>query len=324
MIVESCIRKSNLISIETTKSFFPTSGKNMTAYTNTSSRRSFVQNVSLASIGALAFGKTSPAVASAKFPKMQFGLVTYLWGENMDLPSLLAACQKSGIRGVELRTEHKHGVEPKLSPAEREETKQRFAASGVILVGYGSNCDFHHRDPALVKKNIEQCKDYIRLMHDCGGSGVKVKPNAFVKDIPHEKTIEQVGKALKEVAEYGYNFGQQIRVEVHGKETSELPVIRDILKVATHPNVGVCWNSNPEDLDGEGLEANFNMVKDRFGDTCHVRELNDTSYPYADLMKLFLDIDFDGWILLEARTKPADYVEAMIEQRKIFDKLVEG
>ncbi len=135
---------------------------------------------------------------------------------------------KIGLRGVELRTEHKHGVEPKLTAVEREEVKQRFSASGVQLVGYGSNCEFHSNDPAVLKKNIEQCKEYIRLMHDCGGSGVKVKPNAFVKDVPREKTIEQIGKALNEVAEYGYNFGQQIRVEVHGKETSELPVIRDI------------------------------------------------------------------------------------------------
>ncbi len=34
-----------------------------------------------------------------------------------------------------------------------------------------------------------------------------------------------------------------------------LPVIRQIMDVATHPNVAVCWNSNAEDLQGEGLET---------------------------------------------------------------------
>ncbi len=77
-----------------------------------------------------------------------------------------------------------------------------------------------------------------------------------------------------------------------------------------------------EDLHGDGLEANFMMVKERFGDTCHVRELNDESYPYAALFKLFKSIDYDGWILLEARTKPEDIVAAMTEQRKLFDKLM--
>jgi hypothetical protein len=102
-------------------------------------------------------------------------------------------------------------------------------------------------------------------MHDCGGSGVKVKPNSFVKGVEHEKTIEQIGKALNEVAAYGQEYGQQIRVEVHGPGTSELPVIKAIFDVADHPNVAVCWNSNGEDLKGEGLEYNFNLVKSRFG-----------------------------------------------------------
>jgi sugar phosphate isomerase/epimerase len=260
--------------------------------------------------------------AAARYNRMQFGLVTYLWGEHMDLPTVIDACRSSGLKGIELRTEHKHGVEPMLSAEQRMEVKQRFAASGIQLVGYGSNCEFHSNDPAQLKKNIEQTKEYIRLMHDCGGSGVKVKPNAFVKDVPKEKTIEQIGLALNEVAEYGYNFGQQIRVEVHGKGTQELPVIRDIFKVATHPNVAVCWNSNPQDLEGAGLEANFNMVKGRFGDTCHVRELDSPDYPYADLMKLFKSINYEGWVLLEARTKPEDKVAAMTEQRKLFDKFM--
>ncbi|MEM7560032.1 MAG: TIM barrel protein, partial [Planctomycetota bacterium] len=150
---------------------------------------------------------------------------------------------------------------------------------------------------------------------------VKVKPNGFPKGGDKKKTIEQIGKALNEVAEYAEGFGQKIRVEVHGKGTSDLPVIRDIFEVADHPNVYVCWNCNSQDLEGEGLDANFNMVKDRFGDTVHIREMNVGSYPYPELMKLFSKMDYSGWILLEARTNPADKVKAMIEQREIFEKL---
>jgi sugar phosphate isomerase/epimerase len=285
-------------------------------------RREMVKHFGFAA-SSLALAQHAPLLnAAAPFTRMQFGLVTYLWGEQMDLPTLIDACRTSGLKGIELRTEHKHGVEPSLSADQRSEVKQRFAASGIQLVGYGSNCEFHSNDPTQLQKNIEQTKEYVRLMHDCGGSGVKVKPNALVKGVPKEKTIEQIGLALNQVAEYGYNFGQQIRVEVHGKETQELAVIRDIFKIATHPNVAVCWNSNPQDLNGDGLEANFNMVKDRFGDTCHVRELDSTDYPYAALMKLFKSIHYEGWILLEARTKPQDKVAAMTEQRRLFDKLM--
>lgn len=253
--------------------------------------------------------------------RMQFGLVTYLWGQHMDLPTVIESCAKSGLRGVELRTKHKHGVEPDLSTQAREEVRQRFADSGITFVGYGSNCEFHSSDPAVVQANIDQCREYIRLSHDCGGSGVKVKPNGFSAGVPRNKTIEQIGKALNDLANYGEGWGQQIRVEVHGAGTSELPVIRDIFAIADHPNVAVCWNSNPEDLQGEGLQANFQMVQSRLGATCHVRELDQGDYPYDQLMKLLLGIDYDGWVLLEARTEPADKVAAMTEQRTVFERL---
>jgi sugar phosphate isomerase/epimerase len=262
------------------------------------------------------------AQATAAKSKMRFGLVTYLWGQHMDLPTVIEACAKSGLLGVELRTEHKHGVEPALTPTQRAEVRRRFEDSPVTLIGYGSNAEFHANDREKVAANIELTKKYIQLMHDCGGSGVKVKPNGFPKDVSREQTIEQIGRALNIVGAYGQQYGQQIRVEVHGAGTSELPVIRDIFKVADHPNVKVCWNSNGEDLQGDGLEANFRMVQERFGDTVHVRELDSTDYPYDQLMKLFRGIDYSGWILLEARTDPADKVAAMQQQNAIFQRLV--
>jgi sugar phosphate isomerase/epimerase len=262
--------------------------------------------------------------AAEQEKRMRFGLVTYLWGKDMDLPTLIDVCEKAQIAGVETRTQHKHGVEPTLSKSERLEVKKRFADSPVELVGYGSNAQFHENDAAKVKANIELTKQYVQLMHDCGASGVKVKPNGFVADVPREKTIEQIGKAFNQVAAYGAEYGQEIRVEAHGRGTSELPVMKAIFDVADHPNVGVCWNSNDVDLTGKGLEHNFDLVKDRFGATVHVRELNDGAYPYAKLMKMLGNIKYTGWILLEARTDPKDKVAALIEQREVFEKMVGG
>ena len=287
-------------------------------------RRQFLKKTLLATAG---IGYVPHLANAAYAPKrsakgMRFGLVTYLWGKDMDLPTLLDVCEKSGVLGVELRTQHAHGVEPELSKLQRAEVRKRFADSPVELVGYGSNAQYHENDPAKVKANIALTKEYLSLMHDCGGSGVKVKPNGFVNDVPREKTIEQIGLSLNEVAKFGEELGQEIRVEVHGRGTSELPVVRDIFKVATHPNATVCWNSNDVDLDGAGLGENFEMVKDRFGSTVHIRELNVGNYPYPELMKKFNEMDYQGWILLEARTNPADKISALIEQRKIFERMI--
>ena len=287
-------------------------------------RRQFLKKtlIATAGIGYLPHLANAAYAPNKSAKGMRFGLVTYLWGKDMDLPTLLDVCEKSGVLGVELRTQHAHGVEPGLSKLQRAEVRKRFADSPVELVGYGSNAQYHENDPAKVKANIALTKEYLSLMHDCGGSGVKVKPNGFVNDVPREKTIEQIGLSLNEVAKFGEELGQEIRVEVHGRGTSELPVVRDIFKVATHRNATVCWNSNDVDLDGAGLGENFDMVKDRFGSTVHIRELNVGNYPYPDLMKKFNEMDYQGWILLEARTNPADKISALIEQRKIFERMI--
>jgi len=282
---------------------------------NELSRRDCMRQMAATGVATFGLRRLEPMAVSANTNVgrgMKFGLVTFLWGKDMDLPSLIEACEQSGILSVELRTEHAHGVEPTLSAHQRNEVKKRFADSPVTLVGYGSNCEFHENDPAKVKQNIELSKKYIRLMHDCGGTGVKVKPNGFPKEVSREQTIEQIGRSLNEVAAYGEEFGQQIRVEVHGKETRELPVIKAIFDVA---------DPNEVDFEGKGLRHNFNLVKDRFGDTVHVHDLSSDSYPYQELMQLFLDVNYTGWILLEAHGPPQQIVKAMTKQRQIFERL---
>ena len=262
----------------------------------------------------------SGAAAALRGAKMRLGLVTYLWGKDWDLPTLIANCEKAKVLGVELRTTHAHGVEPSLTAAERAEVKKRFADSPVEMVGIGSNECYDHPNPAKLAKAIEATKEFIVLSRDVGGSGVKVKPNNLPKNVPREKTIEQIGMALNTLGAFGEEHGQEIRLEVHG-QCSELPTIKAIMDVADHPNVGVCWNSNDQDLEGEGLDHNFNLVKGRFGATAHVRELNIGPYPYEDLVKLFVTMDYTGWILLEARTKPADRIAALIKQREVWESM---
>ena len=256
--------------------------------------------------------------------KMKIGLVTYLWGKDWDLPTLIKNCEESGMKGVELRTEHAHGVEIDLNSNQRIEVKKRFEDSPVDVVGYGSNYQYDNPDPEILKKSIEDTKKYILLCHDIGASGIKVKPNQFHDGVPHEKTLEQIGKSLNQLGKFGSDHGQEIRLEVHGPGTSELPNIKAIMDVAEHPNVGVCWNCNDVDLHGEGLEYNFNLVKDRFSSTLHVRELNIGPYPYQELFNLLVKMDYEGWILLECRTDPDDKIAAMIEQDKVFQKMIKN
>lgn len=286
-------------------------------------RRKFIRDVSLLS-GVLLLPGVDFALPPKELKiKMKLGMVTYLWGKDWDQPTIIKNLTEAGIGGVELRVEHAHGVSNSLTKEQRKEVRKRFKNSVVEIVGMGTNQQYDYPDRAKLLESIQITTDFIKLSHDIGGSGVKVKPNQFHPGVPKSRTIDQIGRALNQLARVGADYGQQIRLEVHGNETQEIENIRAIMDVADHPNATVCWNCNPQDLNGQGIEANFNMLKDRFGDICHVRELDDTSYPYQTLMNLFVKMDYKGWILLECRTDPADKVQALIQQRKIWEGMLE-
>jgi len=286
---------------------------------NDLSRRKFIQN-SFGAGMALTF-ISAPDFLIIKQAGMRMGLVTYQWGKDWDLPTLISNCEKTGFLGVELRTEHAHKVETNLNTAQRSEVKKRFADSKVTCIGYGSNFEYHSPDPKEVRKNIDQTKEYILLCKDIGASGIKVKPNYLPPEVPKEKTIAQIAASLNECGRFAGDNGQLVRVEVHGKFTQEIPNIKAIFEQVTDPNVKMCWNSNETDLLPPGLESNFNSVKKWFGDTVHVRNLNDTVYSFQTLISLFSSVNYNGWILLEAHDNPADKITAMKGQLALFNKM---
>jgi len=253
---------------------------------------------------------------------MKFGLVTYLWGRDWDLTTLIHNCHETGVAGVELRTEHAHGVEVHLSNPTRVAVQRQFADSDVVLVGLGTNWSFHHQDAALLAHSISQAKASIILSHDVGASGIKVKPDALLDSVPHEQTIAQIGRALRTLGQFGEGYGQQIRLEVHGYLTDQLPIIRKIMDATNHSNVRVCWNCNETDLNEPGLDRNFALVRENFGHTIHVRELGSKTYPYRHLFNLLVASGYSDWVLLEARTDPPDRVTALLYQRSLFDALI--
>lgn len=269
-------------------------------------RRDFLRLSSALALAAALPQPTARAAASATAGapgRMKLGLVTYNLARDWDVPTIIRNCEAAGFEGVELRTTHKHGVEVTLSAAERAEVRRRFADSRVTLFGLGSAFDYHTPDPDRLRRDLEATKAYIVLAHDVGASGVKVRPNALPKEVPVQKTLEQIGRALRELGEFGAGYGQQIRLEVHGTGTSLLPHIKTIMDVADHPNVGVCWNSNQTDLAGAGFDANFDLVKDKIVEV-HLRDLYLEEYPWRRLLTRLNQIGYASFCLAEIPESP--------------------
>ncbi len=247
---------------------------------------------------------------------MHLGLVTYNLAADWDIPTLIKNCETTQFEGVELRTGHAHKVEVALSKEQRRKVRKQFADSKVQLFGLGSTFDYHTPDPAKLRANIEATKAYIILAEDVGATGVKVRPNALPREVPPEKTLEQIGRALRELGDFARDHGQVIRLEVHGSGTAFPPNIRKILDVADHPRVGACWNSNATDLDGEGWDHNFDLLKDRIL-SVHMTDLFQESYPYRKLLARLNETGFKGFCLAEIPPS-ADPIRVMKYYRALW------
>ncbi len=229
---------------------------------------------------------------------MKLGAVTYNVLKDWDVETIIKALAATGFEAVELRTGHKHGVEPSLTAAERETVRKRFAASKVRLLSFGSTCEFHSPDAAVRRKNVEDGKRFIELAHDTGAWGVKVRPNGLPKELPPETTIKNIATCLSELGDYGAGRGVEIWMEVHGRDTSNPRVAADIMKATRHKQVGLCWNSNPSDIVNGSVRPSFELLRPWLK-SAHINELANPAYPWRELFTLMRQSKYDRYTLME-------------------------
>jgi sugar phosphate isomerase/epimerase len=275
----------------------------------TLNRRELLHAGTLAAVGFAANAHPANAdTVNSKTPKYHLGLVTYNLAAAWNLDQLLDVCKNTGVSPVEFRTTHKHGVEPSLTKEQRSEVKKKCADAGVAIWGCGTVCEFQSEDAAVVKKNIETCKEFVQLVADLGGRGVKVRPNGRPKNVAIEKTLEQIGKALIPCGKAADDAGIEIWVEVHGPETAHPPHMKTIMQHCNHPKVGVTWNSNKEDIVDGSVEKYFKLLQPWIK-SCHINELYKDAagvYPYRELFRLFRESGYDRVTLCEVGRTVAD------------------
>lgn len=262
----------------------------------------------LLSAGALAGAAPEAAQAqgAAGDPPFRLGTVTYNVPKDWDLPTLLKILPKAGVTAIEFRTTHAHGVEVSMNPAQRAEVKQRCADAGIKQLSLGTVCEFQSPDPAVVRKQIESCAEWAKLAKDVGALGVKVRPNGVPKEVPLEKTLEQIGKALRECGGIAADHGVEIWMEVHGLVTQDPPNARRILEHCGHPAVGANWNSNGTDVKNGSVKESFELLKP-FLKSVHINNLWG-SYPYRELFSLLRQAGYNRHTMCEvgSAVKPED------------------
>lgn len=255
--------------------------------------------------GALLAAGALSTSALAAAPPYGLGTVTYNVPKDWDLNTLLTVLPQAGLHAIEFRTTHRHGVEPSLNPAQRAEIKQRCRDAGMKQLSLGTVCEFHSTDPAVVRQNIDTCREFVKLAQDIGALGVKVRPNGLPREVTVDHTLEQIGKALVECGKIAGDHGVEIWVEVHGLGTQDPPNMRKIMDHCGHKSVGINWNSNPTDVKNGSVKESFELLKP-FLKTVHINNLS-SGYPYRELFQLLREANYRRYTLCEvAQAVPPD------------------
>src|SRR5205814_8951202 len=128
--------------------------------------------------------------------------------------------------------------------------------------------------------------------------GIKVQPLGFAKGVSKEATVEYYAAALRELGDYGRPKNVEIWVEVHGRNTSDPPFNAAMMKAAAHDNVGLCWNSNPTDINNGSVRESFALLKPWIRNV-HIHELSDPAYPYRELFTFLREAGYNRYTLAE-------------------------
>ncbi len=230
---------------------------------------------------------------------MLLGAVTYNVLKDWDVETIVRNLQAADFEAVELRTGHKHLVEPSINAAQRERVKNLFERSKVRLLSFGTTCEFQSPDPAERRRQIQIAKTFIDLAHDTGAWGVKVRPNGLPKEnVPLDTTIGRIADSLRELGDAGAGKGVEIWLEVHGRETQNPPFAAAVMRATHHDAVGLCWNSNPTDVVNGSVGKSWDLLRP-WVKNAHINELA-SDYPWRELFTLMNKSGYEKYTLCEA------------------------
>jgi hypothetical protein len=299
-------------------------------------------------------GGAQPTARKANF---RFGLATYEWGKDWDIPTILKNLTAAKVYSVELKTvitrrdgtplRYPHGVELDLPPYARVEVKKRFADSPVDLVSLATSEHFPYSDGSTdmatvdgfrlfqekygkvpdngitnTRASIEAVKAYLQLSHDVGSRFVRVLPNNWLPDFPHERTLDMIADNLNEVAPVARDLGQQIALEAHGAPGTLQNMKYVMDRVKDKKAVGIRLNSEVRNTVDPGFEEQYAPIADVVSPTMHIHNLKSPAYPYQLVLNVMAKAGFDGWALLEVSDRVPDRVAALAEQREIWEQMV--
>ena len=158
-----------------------------------------------------------------------------------------------GYSGIELR-----GLEgemdltkrPEFSARQLAETKTMLADRGLVISDLGASSKMHEREPAKRAAQMDEAQRFIDLAHNLGAPWVRVFPDAYFPDEPHESTQQRIGETLAELGTFAKGSGVGVLMESHGALTDSASIATIMKAAGPADNVGLVWDTHHTVVEG--------------------------------------------------------------------------
>ena len=226
--------------------------------------------------GLAAAAFAAPPWRSARAAGLAFhlGLVTYNVARDWDLDTMLRLCREARVRGRRVPDDARarrraHARTGRRAPTVRAKCRD----AGLRADEPRQRVRVPLARPGRVRQNVADCREWVLLAKDIGARAVKVRPNGLPKDVPEEKTLEQIGRALAEC-------GALRRARTASRSGARSTATRrrcprgcggSWTRAATRA-VGVTWNSNDTDVANGSVAESFALLRP-FIRCCHITDI---------------------------------------------------
>jgi len=223
------------------------------------------------------------------------------------LGEVLAGAVRHGYQGIEPRVlaNHKHGIEPTVPAAARQQARAAVEASGVAIGCIATSCRFAAADPRQRAANVDDLKRHIALAADVGAPRLRVFGGKRPEGMDLGSAIAIAAEDLLAGADLAAQAKVQVCLETHD-DFSLGKTVGDVLARANHPALVANWDVMHPYRAGEPLAETLRWLRGRIAHV-HMHDHRDGKavlpgdgdLPLADDLAALRAISFDGYLSAE-------------------------
>ena len=144
---------------------------------------------------------------------------------------------------------------PEFAARRLTDVRKDLAARDLVITDLGASARLHERDPRVREQQLDEARRFIDLAHNLGVPWIRVFPNEYLKDEPHDVTLARIGDTLAELGWFAKGSGVGVLVESHGDITESKGLSAIMQRAETVPGTGLVWDTHHTVVEGKEAPA---------------------------------------------------------------------